>query len=95
MVLSGAMSGSWSYPVPNPDPERQRGRGQEMVCSSCVALGDHGDRFGQAISRVCTINMCASQGRTSRTTNSGMEATHNNQDVQSLPLFHGNQGERG
>ena len=65
MVLSVAMSGSRSYPFPNPDPARYRawawdpklsrpakaeGRGQEMACSSCVALVDHGGGFGQAVS---------------------------------------------
>ena len=93
MVLRVAMSGSWSYPVLSPDPGKQKGKGQEMACSSCVALGNHGDRFGQAISCVCTITLCASQGRASRTTNSGMETTHNHQGILSLSLSHGNQEE--
>ena len=62
MVLRVAMSGRWSYAALNPDPGKQRGRGQEMVCNSAVALSDHVERFGQAISRVCTINMCAHMG---------------------------------
>ena len=62
MVLSVAMSESWSYPVANPDPGKQRGRGQEMACNFSVAPSDHDDRFGQATSRVCTINMCALVG---------------------------------
>ena len=33
-----------------------------QVCSFYMALSDHGCRFGQAISRVCTINMCAHMG---------------------------------
>ena len=93
MVLRVAVSGRWSYPVPNPDPGKQRGRGQEMVCRFSVALGDHGARFGQATSRVCTINMCASEGRPSRTTNSGMDATHNRQGILSPSFSHGNQEE--
>jgi hypothetical protein len=62
MELRVAMSGRWSYAALNPDPGKQRGRGQEMVCKTFVARSDHGDRFGQAISRVCTINMCAHMG---------------------------------
>ena len=62
MELRVAMSGRWSYAALNPDPGKQRGRGQEMACNCSVALSDHGDRFGQAISRVCTINMCAHMG---------------------------------
>ena len=62
MVVRVAMSGRWSYAALNPDPGKQRGRGQEMACRFSVALSDHGDRFGQAISRVCTINMCAHKG---------------------------------
>ena len=62
MVLRVAMSGGWSYAALNPDPGKHRGRGQEMVYRTFVALSDHGDRFGQAISRVCTINMCALLG---------------------------------
>ena len=62
MVLRVAVSGRWSYGALNPDPGEQRGRGQEMACSFSVALSDHGGRFGQATSRVCTINMCASGG---------------------------------
>jgi len=62
MVLRVAMSGGWSYAALNPDPGKQRGRGQEMVFNSAVALSDHVERFGQAISRVCTINMCAHMG---------------------------------
>ena len=31
---------------------------REMACRFSVALSNHGDRFGQATSRVCTINMC-------------------------------------
>jgi len=45
-----------------PTRESRGGRGQEMVFNSAVALRDHGDRFGQATSRVCTINMCAHMG---------------------------------
>ena len=62
MVVRVAMSGRWSYAALNPDPGKQRGRGQEMVFKTAVALSDHGDRFGQTISRVCTINMCAHMG---------------------------------
>ena len=62
MVLPVTMSGRWSYAALNPDPGKQRGRGQEMASRSSVALSDHGDRFGQATSRVCTINMCAPVG---------------------------------
>ena len=62
MVLRVAMSGRRSYAALNPDPGKQRGRGQEIACRFSVALSDHGDRFGQAISRVCTINMCAHMG---------------------------------
>jgi hypothetical protein len=62
MVLRVAMSGRWSYATLNPDPGKHRGRGQEMACSCYVAPSDHGDRFGQATSRVCTINMCAPVG---------------------------------
>jgi hypothetical protein len=62
MALRVAMSGRWSYAALKPDPGKQGGRGQEMACSSHVALSDHGDRFGQAISRVCTYNMCAPVG---------------------------------
>ena len=62
MVLRVVMSGGWSYAALNPDPGKQRGRGQELVCKAAVALSDHVDRFGQAISRVCTINMCAPMG---------------------------------
>jgi len=51
MVLRVAMSGGRSYAALNPDPGKQRGRGQEMACSCYVAPSDHGDRFGQAISR--------------------------------------------
>ena len=29
-----------------------------MACDRSVARSDHGDRFGQAISRVCTTHMC-------------------------------------
>jgi hypothetical protein len=81
MVMCIAISGRWSYPVPNPDPGKQRERGQEMACSSRVALSDHGDSFGQATSRVCTDNMCASRERVSRTTNSALEATQNHQGI--------------
>ena len=62
MELRVAMSGRWSYAALKPDPGKQRGRGQEMACRFSVALSDHGDRFGQATSRVCTINMCAPMG---------------------------------
>ena len=62
MELRVAMSGRWSYAALSPDPGKQRGEGQEMACRSDVALSDHGDRFGQATSRVCTINMCARKG---------------------------------
>jgi len=62
MVVRVAMSGGWSYAALNPDPGKQRGRGQETACRFYVALSDHGDRFGQAISRVCTIKMCAPMG---------------------------------
>ena len=62
MELRVAMSGRWSYAALNLDPGKQRRRGQEMACRSSVALSDHGDRFGQATSRVCTINMCAPVG---------------------------------
>ena len=62
MELRFAMSGRWSYAALNPDPGKQRGRGQESVCKTAVAPSDHGDRFGQATSRVCTINMCAPVG---------------------------------
>jgi len=62
MVVRVAMSGRWSYAALNPDPGKQRERGQEMVCKTCVARSDHGGRFGQAISRVYTINMCAPVG---------------------------------
>jgi hypothetical protein len=62
MVVRVAISGRWSYAALNPDPGKQRGKGQEMVCRRSVALSDHDDRFGQAISRVCTINMCAPVG---------------------------------
>jgi hypothetical protein len=93
MVLSVAMSGRWSYAALNPDPGKQRGRGQEMACNSSVARSDHGGRFGQATSRVCTVNMCASEGRPSRTTNSGMDATHNHQGILASSLSHGNREE--
>ena len=69
MVVSVARSGRWSYPVLNPDPGKQREREREMACNRSVALSDHGDRFGQATSRVCTDNMCASKAEPSRTTN--------------------------
>ena len=62
MELRVAMSGRWSYAALNPDPGKQRGRGQEMVLNSAVALSDHVEGFGQAISRVCTINMCGHMG---------------------------------
>jgi hypothetical protein len=62
MALRVPMSGRWSHAALNPDPGKQRWRGQEMACNRYVALSDHGDRFGQAISRVCTINMCAHRG---------------------------------
>jgi len=62
MELRVAMSGRWSYAALNPDPGKQRGRGREMVFKTAVALSDHVDRFGQAISRVCTINMYAPMG---------------------------------
>ena len=62
MELRVAMSGRWSYAALNPDPGKQRGRGQEMVFNSAVALSDHVEGFAQAISRVCTINMCAPMG---------------------------------
>jgi hypothetical protein len=62
MELRVAMSGRWSYAALHPNPGKQKGRGQEMACHSDVALSDHGDRFGQATSRVCTINMCAPVG---------------------------------
>jgi len=75
------MSEGWSYAALNPDPGKQRGRGQETACRFSVALSDHGDRFGQAISRVCTDKMCATWGNSSWTTNSGMEATHNHQGI--------------
>ena len=45
-----------------PTRESRGGRGQEMVFNSAVALSDHVEGFGQAISRVCTINMCAHMG---------------------------------
>ena len=59
MRLRVAMSGRWSYAALNPDPGKQRGKGQEIACNCSVALSDHGGRFGQATSRVYTINMCA------------------------------------
>jgi hypothetical protein len=62
MVVRVAMSGRWSYAAFNPDPGKQKGRGQEMACRFYLALSDHGDRFGQSTSRVCTINMCAHIG---------------------------------
>jgi len=62
MRLRVAISRRWSYAALNPDPRKQRGRGQEMVCKTAVALSDHGGRFGQAISRVCTVHMCAPVG---------------------------------
>ena len=31
---------------------------REMACNCYAAPSDHGGRFGQATSRVCTINMC-------------------------------------
>jgi len=62
MVVRVAMSGRWSYAALNPDPGKQRERGQEMACKCYVALSDHGDRFGQATSRVCTINIGAHMG---------------------------------
>jgi hypothetical protein len=93
MVLCVAMSGRWSYPVPNPDPGKLKGKGQEMACRFSVAPSDHGGRFGQAISRICTINMCASQGRTARTTNSGVEATHTHHGTLSPSLSQGNEEE--
>ena len=62
MVLRVAMSGGWSFAALNPDPGKQRGRGQEMACRFSMAPSDHGDRFGQATSRVFTINMCAHMG---------------------------------
>jgi hypothetical protein len=65
----------------HPDPGKQRERGREMACRAFVALSDHGDRFGQATSRVCTDNMCASRAEPSRTTNSALEATQNHQGI--------------
>lgn len=62
MRLRVAMSGGWSYAALDLDPGKQRGRGREMACNFAVALSDHVDRLGQAISRVCTINMCAHRG---------------------------------
>lgn len=62
MEVCIAISGRWSYPVVKPDPGKQRERGREMACRSFVALSDHVDRFGQATSRVCTVNMCAPVG---------------------------------
>jgi hypothetical protein len=81
MVVSVATSGRWSYPVLNPDPGKQRERGREMACNRSVALSDHGDRFGQATSRVCTDKMCATWANSTWTTNSGMEATQNHQGI--------------
>ena len=95
MTLSVAMSGGWSYPALKPSPGKRRGRRREMAYRACVALSDHGDRFGQATSRVCTDRMCAPQGSPSRTTNSGMEATHNHQGILSSSLSRGNEEERG
>jgi hypothetical protein len=51
MVVRVAISGGWSYAALDPDPGKQRREGQEMVFQTAVALSDHGDRFGQAISR--------------------------------------------
>ena len=90
MVLCIAVSGRWSYAALNPDPGKQRGRGQELVCKAAVALSDHVDRFGQAISRVCTINMCAPMG--SRIVE--WNATHNHQGILSPSLSHGNEEEQ-
>jgi hypothetical protein len=59
MVLCVAVSGRWSYAVLNPDPGVQRGTGQKMAYRRSVVLGDHGGRFGQAISRVWTVSVCA------------------------------------
>ena len=95
MELRVAMSGRWSYAALNPDPGKQRGKGQEMACNCSVALSDHGGRFGQATSRICTDKMCATRGSSSWTTNSGMEATHNHQGILSSSLSRGNEEERG
>jgi hypothetical protein len=76
-------------------PGKHKGKGQEMACNFHVALSDHGGRFGQATSRICTDKMCATQGSSSWTTNSGMEATHNRQGILSSSLSRGNEEERG
>ena len=95
MRLRVAVSGRWSYAVLNPDPGKLRGRGQEMACQRSVAQSDHVARFGQAISRVRTINMCASRDAVPpKTTDSGLEATHNRQGTLSLSLFRGNKERR-
>jgi hypothetical protein len=95
MELRVAMSGGWSYSALEPDPGKQRERGQEVACKFSVALSDHGGRFGQATSRICTDKMCATWGNSSWTTNSGMEATHSHQGILSSSLSHGNEEERG
>ena len=61
-MLYVAVSGRRLHPALKPSPGKQRGRGQEMAYRSAVAHSDHGDRFGQAISRVCTDKMCALRG---------------------------------
>jgi hypothetical protein len=71
MVVSVATSGRWSYPALKPSPEKYRGKGQEMACRCYVALSDHGDRFGQATSRICTDKMRAAWAQPPWTANSG------------------------
>ena len=95
MVVSIAISERWSYSALKPSPGKQRGKGQEMACKRSVALSDHGGRFGQATSRICTDKMCATWGNSSWTTNSGMEATHSHQGILSPSLSHGKEEERG
>jgi len=96
MRLGVAVSGRWSYATLNPYPGKQRGRGQEMACQRSVALSDHVARFGQAIPRVRTINMCASRDAVpQRTTDSGLDATHNRQGILSPSLSRGNKERRG
>jgi hypothetical protein len=94
MVVRVAMSEGWSCAALTPGTGKQREGGQEMACRFSVALSDHGDRVGQATSRVCTDNMCASWVHAWRTTNSGVEATHSHRGILSSSLSHGNGGGR-
>ena len=91
MVLRVAMSGGRSYAALNPDPGRQRGRGQEMACSCYVAQSDHGDRFGQAISRVCTISMRAltSAGSSGHAVAASRPLTQESRDATVTPRLRG------